>query len=436
MKYDLIIKGGTIVSMNPSYELFEDTAICIKDGLIQKICPTSEIDGEAAEVIDAEGHLVTPGFVNCHSHLPMTYLRGLADDLPLFTWLNEHIWPMEGKLLSSTFVYDSSLHGIAESILNGVTTTADFYFLSEETAKAMTKVGMRGVLSRTFIDPNGERGIDEHIQFLKRMDEEYRDNPLIDWAIAPHAIYTVSSNLLKQSAEYALAEDKLLHIHLSETKKEVEDCLKEHGKRPLHYLADLGFLELKALFAHGVHLDESELKLMEGTNLAVSVCTNSNLKLVSGFAPLKLMEEHNICYGIGTDGVASNNKLDILEELSTTAKLHKALNEDPVFLPAKEAFAKLTIEAARALGKDKLIGSLEEGKAADILLIDHRKLFSSPLYDPYSHLVYAIGREQITDVFISGNRVLKNRRLTTVCEEDIYRTALSYKEKIVQMRQS
>jgi 5-methylthioadenosine/S-adenosylhomocysteine deaminase len=432
-KYDHIIKGGTIVCMDRDFRVLEDHFILVKDSKIDAILPISAMKAyKAKHVTDASHCLVIPGLINAHSHLPMTYLRGLADDLPLDKWLGEYIWPLEARLIDEEFVYHASLHGAAEMLKNGISYTNDMYFHSDKIVQAASRAGMRVQVSSAIIER--EEGMDyaEIMAKMHSLVDFCADYPLADCSLAPHAIYTCSEKLLKTCAEYAQRYDWTLHTHLSETRSELEDCLKHHGKRPLNYLADLGFLETRCLFAHGVWLSGEELKLLEGKDCGIAICTDSNLKLASGFAPLKGILEHNVPFALGTDGVASNNNLDLLDELSTTAKLHKSINQDPEFLPAREAFAHVTIEAARALGKADTLGSLEPGKAADICIINTRDLQSSPIYNPYSQLVYALSSHQIRDLMVAGSFALKDYALQNLEEEELLARAEHYKQKIVK----
>ncbi|MCB5270895.1 MAG: amidohydrolase family protein [Candidatus Cloacimonetes bacterium] len=430
-KCDTIIKGGSFITMDPEFRILSEHFMVIDQGRIVDILPLDQIKQyKAKQTHDAFGCLVTPGFINAHSHMPMSYFRGLADDLPLHTWLKDYIWPLEAKMMTPDFVYDASLHSAAEMILNGITLTNDMYFQKERIADACIRAGMRVLVSEAIIAPKYSGDGHEFAEKLLEFEDAYRDQPLVGCTIAPHAIYTCSAELYSSCARLAADHGWLLHTHLSETQQELEDCLKLNGKRPLEYLASLGVLEAKCLFAHGVWLSGKELELLEGSQSAISICTDSNLKLASGIAPLKDMLKRHLSVALGTDGVASNNNLDILEELSTTAKLHKAINADPEFLPARDAFALLTIGGARTLGKEQDLGSLEAGKCADLLIIDLQNLQSQPLYHPYSQLVYALGAEQIRDVMVAGNFVLKKRQLSNLDEAELISTAQEYQIKI------
>ncbi len=432
IKCDTLIRGGCIITMDPSFRILENHDLAIKDGKIMSFSPSGSLDFDAREIINAENCLITPGFINAHTHMPMTYFRGLADDLPLDKWLQEYIWPLESKMVTPEFVYDASLHAAAEMLCNGITLANDMYFHNDRTADACIEAGIRvivseAVISHTFSGPLSAIG-----DSIRSMRDRYAGQPLVDFALAPHAIYTCDRDMLAEMAAIAAADNLMIHMHLSETESEVENCLKEHKMLPVEYLKDLGYLEQRCIFAHGVWLSEKELDLMQGTNCGIAVCTDSNLKLSSGFLPLKAIRERGIKAAMASDGVASNNNLDILEELSTTAKLHKALNHDPEFLPARDAFAMLTIDAAKALGKDAEVGSLEPDKAADLCIINTHELQGQPLYNPYSHLVYALSSRHIRDVMVAGKLVVNEYRPVFCNTEDLLDRARYWKEKIVR----
>lgn len=430
---ELIIEGGDIVTMDASFRILKEHNLAISGGKIIDIYPERKKKYRADECFDATGCYVTPGLINAHSHLPMSYLRGVADDLPLSEWLTKYIWPLEAKLMNPEYIYHAALHGAAEMLLNGITLTNDMYFQIDSVATACIEAGMRVIISEAIIEGKFQEGFDKFVAIQEQIAAKYKDEELVDIALAPHAIYTCNKDLLKECAQAAAKNKWIIHSHLSETRPEVHNSLKEHGKTPYQLLYDLGFGELHCLFAHGVHLTESELKLMAGTRNSVAICTDSNLKLASGFAPLKALRQHGILTPLGTDGVSSNNDLDLLAELSTTAKLHKALNEDPEFLSAREAFALVTIDAARALGKGNTLGSLEIGKAADLLLIDPYSLNSQPLYDIYSHLVYAINSQQIRDVFVAGKLVVENRVWANLDEGNLMENAFHYQRMVERL---
>ena len=435
MIFDLVLENGTIITMNEHSQILEQHCIAIKDGKIQAIFPCDKVSYETKQKIDASNCLIIPGLINMHSHLPMTYFRGLADDLPLNIWLQQYIWPLEAKLIKPQFVYDATVHSAAEMIKNGISTANDMYFCMNSIADACSKVGLRVFISEALID-NEQTPKDRNNTIgkkIKDLKENYKDNPLIDFTLAPHSLYACSEKTLKTCAEVASENAFLVHTHLSETQEEVENCLKEHKLRPVEYLNKLGFLDVQGIFAHGVWVNEKEMDLLaEKGNISIAICTESNLKLSSGFAPIKMYREKGINLCLGTDGVASNNNLDLLAEISVTAKLHKALNNDPTLLPAQDAFAFATINAAKALGKEKELGSLEIGKLADIAVVSLQELENSPLYNPYSLLVYAINHNSIRDMIVQGKIVMRNRQLLFIDEQQILDKANYYKKMILQ----
>ncbi|PKN73579.1 MAG: cytosine deaminase [Candidatus Cloacimonetes bacterium HGW-Cloacimonetes-3] len=435
MKFDLVIEGGCIVCMDARYTILEEHCIGIIDGRIEAIFPRGSSAYSVAKRIDASNCLVIPGMINAHSHLPMTYFRGLADDLPLHQWLQEYIWPLEAKLVNPAFVFDATLHGAAEMIQNGISCTNDMYFHMASIADACTQAGLRVVIGEALIDPMGSQPIDNKIigSKVKELKQQYQANPLVDFSLAPHSIYTCRKATLEQCAKVAAENGFMVHMHLSESEKEVQDCIHEHGKTPVAYLQSLGMLDALTVFAHGIWVDESEMELLaKHGNSSIAVCTESNLKLISGFAPLKSYTAHGINLCLATDGVASNNNLDLLSELSLTAKLHKALNNDTGFLSARDAFSMVTINAAKALGRQQDIGSLEVGKLADIAILSVSELENLPMYNPYSHLAYATTSRSVRDMVIQGKPVMLDRKLCLVDESLIINKASEYKTMILK----
>lgn len=435
MSYDIVIDGGTLVTMDGEFRVLENHCIAIDHGKIKAIFPVGTTKFIAKQHIDGHGCLVIPGLINAHSHLAMTYFRGLADDLPLDKWLHGFIWPLEAKLVKPQFVFDASLHGAAEMIKNGISLTNDMYFQMPSIADACSKAGLRVIVGEALIDhklseADGIHGIGDQ---LKQLKMQYRNDHLIDFSLAPHAIYTCSQEVLTKCVEVALENDYLIHMHLSETNDEVLACQKTRGKRPVEYLQELGFLQARSVLAHGIWLDDNEVELLAASGKSsVAICTESNLKLTAGFAPIQkyLAAGVNLC--LGTDGVASNNNLDLLSEMSVTAKLHKALNNAPTLLPARDAFAMITINAAKAIGRDAELGSLEIGKLADVAVINMNELEHQPLYNPYSHLVYAVNSGMVRDMIINGKAVMLNRTLSQVDEGQIISKAKDYKELILK----
>ena len=430
MTCDLIIRGGTIVSMDAGGSILEHHDILISGSKIEAILPTGSHAATSSRIIDASGCIVMPGLINAHTHLPMTYFRGLADDLPLARWLGDYIWPLEAKLIKHQFVFDATLHGAAEMIQSGICRANDMYFQMGAIAEACTEAGMRCHVSEAMIDhqSKGSRPpVGSKVMELQRL---YQDNHLVDFSLAPHAIYTCGEETLRSVASFAKEHDILVHMHLSETEDEVSSCLAAHGMRPVQYLKETGILDCRCVFAHGVWCDESEMELLAEASASIAICTESNLKLASGIAPIALYQKHGVNLCLGTDGVASNNNLDLFSEMDFTAKLHKAINHDPSMLPAAELVQMATINAAKALGIASSAGSLEPGKLADIAIIDTLDLQSQPIYNPYSHLVYAVGRQSVRDVIIDGKILLDNRVLTQIDEAALITRAQDYRELV------
>ncbi|MDP2173121.1 MAG: amidohydrolase family protein [Candidatus Cloacimonadaceae bacterium] len=427
--YDILIRGGTILTMDDAMQVLEGFEIAILNGKIVALQTEGNSQTSAAQIIDARGCIVIPGLINAHSHLPMTYFRGLADDLPLNIWLNEYIWPLEAKLLKRDFIFDAALHGASEMIKNGITMTHDMYFDMPAIADACSKAGLRALIGEAIIELGDVS--DDSLNFIgSKMIEQkaaYSSNPLIDFNLSPHAIYTCSRKTLERCAEVALQNDILLHMHLSESDTEVDNCIKQNGLRPVHYLKEIGFLDCRNIFAHGILINEEEMEILAQSHSSIAICTESNLKLCSGIAPLKAYHDHGINTCFATDGVASNNNLDLLAEMDITAKLHKTVNNDPAFLPAAETLKMATRNAARALGVFDKRGSIEIGKDADITILALDELNSQPIYNPYSHVVYALGARAVRDVIINGKAVLRDRKLVNVDESELIATAKRYK---------
>ncbi len=428
-----ILKNAIVLTMNSNHELLENTDIFIENGIISEISPA--INHKNCEEIDCSEFILMPGFINTHTHVAMSYMKGLADDLDLHTWLTRHIWPAEQKMLDFDFVYDASVHGICEMIKNGITCFNDMYFFENATAKACEKIGMRAVLGEGVIDfPAGlHDGSDSALNFIRELHRKYRNNRLINIAVAPHAVYTASKETWIKALNLAKELDLLLHFHLSETEKENKDFFDKNKMSPTEMLQETGVLNHKSVAAHAIHLSENDIEILAESRTSIAVCTKSNLKLISGFAPISSYEKAQINWSIATDGVSSNNNLDLAEEASLTAKLHKCLNKDPEFLNAEKMLRQCTIRAAEALGLEKETGSIEVGKAADIIFIDLNDIATQPIYDYYSQILYAMNSRQIRYVMINGKFVLKNRKLTIADEDQILAKARIYKSKILKI---
>jgi 5-methylthioadenosine/S-adenosylhomocysteine deaminase len=431
---DVIIQADYVLTMDADLAVIEDGAVAVKGGRIAAVGKADEIGKRytAAKVIGGKGKVAFPGFVNTHTHAAMVYFRGLADDLPLKVWLEEHIWPAEGRWLSPEFVSDAVELACLEMLRGGITTYADMYFFSDSGARATKKIGMRAVIGAGVVDfpTSTGRNADDYLANAERLIMEWRNDELIVPSVADHSAYACSPETLQKSAELAGRYGVPLQIHLSETGWEVGEVLSRYNKRPVVHLASLGLLNENLIAAHCVWLEPEEIELLAATKTGVSHCIESNLKLASGIAPVPRMLKAGIHVSFGTDGAASNNDLNILSEMSTAAKVHKAVSGDPTALSAKQAMLMATRWGAEALNLGNMTGSLEAGKTADIVLADLHKPHLMPIYDIYSHIVYSMNASDVETVVVAGRVVLDNRSLTTADESEIMAKAVEWGGKI------
>jgi 5-methylthioadenosine/S-adenosylhomocysteine deaminase len=418
MHSDILITNSTILPLSHNKaELIENGFISIKDGVISALGSMADLpdSSRADKTIDATGHLVMPGLVNTHTHAPMTLFRGLADDLPLMTWLNEHIFPAEAKSVNQEMVYWCSKLAAAEMILAGTTTTADGYFLEDSVADAFTDCGLRSVVAQGVIDfpapgvPDPTQNVAMAAHFIDRWQDK---NEIITPAVFCHSPYTCSPDTLKKAKEMASQKNSMLFIHLAETKTEVEQVQEQHNTTPVRYLDSLGILDKDTICVHCVWLEEEEIEILAKNRAKVSTCPQSNMKLGSGIAPLKKMLAAGISVGLGTDGCASNNALDLFSEMDLCAKLHKVKDLDPTALPAKAVLEIATIGGASVLGMADDIGSLSKGKKADIILLDLLQPHLQPFYHP-DLLVYAASGADVSTVIINGKLIMHDRQILT-----------------------
>ncbi|MBN2438457.1 MAG: amidohydrolase [Deltaproteobacteria bacterium] len=414
---DILITGGTLLTMAPPGEIVEDPVIGIRNGKIDFIekgkIPAGHY-GAVREIVDASGCIVMPGLVNVHAHLAMTCFRGLADDLPLMTWLNDHIFPAEARFINRRSVYAGAMLAIAEMILSGTTTFCDGYFFEGEVGRAAIAAGMRGVIAQGFIDLPvlDQSGHSEKTAIAKRFVKRWRDrSPLITPALFCHSPYTCSPETLRIVKDVARRYGVTFQIHLSETREEIRMIRERHGKKPVQHLHDLDLLDQNTIAAHCIWLDDEELDLLAAGRVKVAHDPESNMKLGAGVAPVPGMLRRGIDVGLGTDGCASNNNLDLFGEMGMAAKLHKVFSGNPTVLTAERVVEMATIGGARVLGMADRIGSIVPGKEADIILVDMRKPHLTPLYHPFSHLVYAAGGADVVMSIIGGRIVMKDRRL-------------------------
>lgn len=431
---DTLIHSRWIIPVEPDNTVLEHHSLAIHDGRITAILPTDEAKTryQADHSHDFTHHALMPGMINAHAHAAMSLFRGLSDDLPLMTWLSEHIWPAEAKWVHPEFVQDGSELAIAEMIRGGTTCFNDMYFFPDITAKVASQCGMRASIGLILIDfPTAwAADADEYIAKGLEIHDSYRNDPLIQTAFAPHAPYTVSDAPLARIQTLAEELDIPIHMHIHETEHEVEQSIEQHGKRPLARLKELGMLTPRLLAVHMTQLTEDEISELAETGVHVLHCPESNLKLASGFCPTQLLHNAGVNIAIGTDGAASNNDLDMFGEMRSCALLAKAVAKDASAIPAHTALRMATLNGARALGMDDITGSLVVGKAADVIAVDLGALETQPLYDPVSQLVYSAGRHQVTDVWIAGRQLLSGRKLTKMDMDDIIKRAAEWQTRI------
>ncbi|GAP11214.1 cytosine deaminase [Bellilinea caldifistulae] len=436
---DLILKNAIVVSMDPQFNLYEPGAVVIRQQNIVAAGRQNEIlqQYSAEQIMDCDGKILMPGMVNAHTHVPMTLLRGLADDLRLDVWLLGYMMPVEREFVSPDFVRLGTGLACAEMIRGGVTTFADMYYFEEDIAVATAQAGLRGICGQTvlkFPTPDAQ-SYEESLAYARDYIQRWKNHPLIIPAVAPHAPYTCTDEILRACAQLAIEMDVPLHIHLSETAQEVENMRREQGMPVIPFVKKLGLLDAKVIAAHCVHVDEGEMRTFQHYNTGIAHNPSSNLKLASGIAPVKKMLELGLNVGIGTDGPASNNDLDMFEEMRLASFLAKGSSGDPTALPALETLAMATSIGAKALHVGHLTGSIEAGKRADLILLDLTPVHNSPRFqrDPqgiYSQIVYAAKAMDVTDVMVNGQWLMRDRRLLTLNEEEMLREAEDYARRI------
>ncbi len=403
---DLVIEARWLCPIVPKNTLLEYQSVVIQSGKIIDICAISSAFElyQANEVVQLTEHVLIPGLINLHTHAAMSLMRGVADDLPLMTWLNEHIWPAEQAILSEQYVQDATLLACAEMLSGGITCFNDMYFYPRTTSVAATQAGIRANLGLVVLEFPTAYATDAADYLQKGFDahDSWRSNPLISTCIAPHAPYTVSNQTFETVLTYAEQLGLGIHTHLHETRDEIAQSQAQFGLRPLQRLAQLGLLGPNFLAAHGVHLQDSEIDMLAEFGCHVAHCPSSNLKLANGIAPISKLLAKGVNVGLGSDGAASNNRLDIFAEMRLSALLAKGLSEDATVIPAHQALEMATINAAKAMGLEDKIGSIEIGKLADLTAVKLSEPIINPCYDPISHLVYTCGREQVSHTWVAG----------------------------------
>lgn len=438
-RVEIILAGGTVVAMNDGFDVIPDGAVAIRDTKIVAVGTRAEVAAayEADTVVDCAGQYIMPGLVNAHTHVPMTLLRGLADDLRLDVWLMGYMMPTEREFVNPEFCRVGTGLACAEMIRSGITCFADMYYYEAEVAAATAEAGLRGVLGQTilkFPSPDAETyefSLDYAAQFI----EKWRGHPLITPAVAPHAPYSTTDDILRECAQLAKAYDVPILIHIAETKLEVEDNVELHGMTVVPWVQSVGLLDAKVLAAHCVHINGGEMRILHDHHTTIAHCPTSNLKLAAGIAPVAQMLEHDLTVGIGTDGTASNNDLDMFEEVRLAAILAKTAANDPTALPARQALLMATRMGAEALFMGDVTGSLEVGKLADVITVEANPVHNVPQFsrDPnavYSRIVYAGKSGDVRHVICNGRWLMRDRQLLTIDEKTLLEQAEAYAVKI------
>ncbi|MCP3852436.1 MAG: TRZ/ATZ family hydrolase [Gammaproteobacteria bacterium] len=431
---DTIIHARWIIPVEPDDTVLENHSLIIHQGKILDILSTtsSEKKYQGQAVHHLTSHALIPGLVNTHTHAAMSLMRGMADDLPLMEWLSEHIWPAESQFVNYQFVKHGTDLAVAEMIRGGTTTFNDMYFFPDACAKSAEEAGIRASLGLIVIDfPSAwAKDSEEYLHKGLQLHEQYRHHPLVSTAFAPHAPYTVSDEPLKQIKVYAEKLDIPIHIHLHETKGEVDEATANTKMRPIERLEKLGLLSPLLLAVHMTQLNDNEIKILNQYKVNVVHCPESNLKLASGFCPTAKLQKSKVNIALGTDGAASNNDLDMFSEMRSAALLAKAVAGDATVIPAHTALKMATLNGAIALGLDSVTGSLKKGKAADIVAINLDTIETQPIYSPISQIVYSASREQVSNVWVQGKHLLNNRQLTTLDEAKIIQKAVQWRDKM------
>ena len=433
-KIDQLIHARWIITCEDNNRVLENHALAIKDGKIQAIIPSKDTSTtyQATSEAHYNAHAIMPGFINSHTHLAMNMLRGYADDLELMDWLNNHIWPAEGKWVGNEFVYDASRLAMGEMIRGGTTCFNDMYFYFNTTAKAAEEIGIRAHIGMHIIGvPTAwAQTIDENFAKAIEFYQQYKNNPLVTPTMAPHSTYTLSIEDLVRCKNLADEYKLKINIHLQESVAEINQSMQQHGKRPLQRINDIGMVTPDLIAIHMTQIDDNDFAILQKHKPSLVHCPESNLKLVSGMSPVEKLYQLGINVALGTDGAASNNDLDMIGEMRTAAFIGKITANDPKAVSAENVLKMATINGAKALGIDHLTGSLTAGKSADFIAIDLERIETQPCYNPLSAIVYAASRDQVTDVWVKGKQLLKNRQLQTIDEKELINKAQNWRNKI------
>ena len=415
---DFLIKNGTILTMDTQNAIIKDGVLGIKGDTISYIGSGDGKEFQVKRIIDAKGGLILPGLINGHTHAAMTLFRGLADDLPLMEWLNNYIFPAESRM-DADFVYSGTLLACAEMIMSGTTTFCDMYLFEDEVARAAKEAGMRSLVGEVLYDFDSPNygPMENGLKYTEDLINKWQGDPLVSIAVEPHSLFTCSPELLSRCNELALKYNVPLIIHVAETISEIDEVKKRYGKGPVEHLKSLGLLGPQLIADHCVHLGEEDIKMFAENDVKAIHNPESNMKLASGIAPVPDMLKSNVTVGLGTDGCASNNNLDLFAEMDMAAKLHKINTMDTTVMDAVTVMRMATIEGAKALGMGEITGSLEKGKKADVIILDTKKPHLTPMYNPFSHLVYSARGNDVTHCIINGQLLMEDRKLLGI---DLY----------------
>ncbi|MBT5891193.1 MAG: TRZ/ATZ family hydrolase [Chromatiales bacterium] len=431
---DIIVLPRWIIPMQPIGKVLENQAVVVRKGRIDSICSLQEARAIApdAEIIERTEHVLLPGFINAHTHSAMSLLRGYADDLPLQEWLAEHIWPAEAEWVNPAFVRDGTQLAIAEMLKSGTTCFNDMYFFPDEIARIASETGIRASIGLIVLDIPSiwAKDFDEYLSKGVAVADKFRDHSLISTVFAPHSPYLVSEEHMRHLAVLADELDKQVHMHIAETADEVRESMDKHGFRPLQRVAGSGLLSSHLQAVHMTQINNTEIAELAKAGATVVHCPESNLKLASGICPITALTEAGVNVALGTDGAASNNDLDMMSEMRTAALLAKGSSGDATAMPAEQILAMATINGAKALGMDAELGSIEPGKIADMICIDLNQPATQPVYNPISQIIYAAGRDQVTDVWVAGKPLLTKRKLTTLDETAIIKQSKAWQARI------
>jgi 5-methylthioadenosine/S-adenosylhomocysteine deaminase len=430
----LLVTNGIVVTMNPARQVIQDGAVAIDGSDIVGVGPAGDLAARfrGRDTLDAKGQIVLPGLVNTHTHAPMVLYRGLADDLALSEWLEKYIFPAEAKTVSPAFVRAGTRLAALEMIQSGTTTFADMYYFEEEIARETKAAGLRGVLGQTVIQfPVADAKTPaEALTRAEAFITAFKGDPLITPAVAPHAIYTLDAASLRAARDLSRRHNVPTLIHLAETQDEARNAEAQFKLSPVGYLESLGFLGPGVLAAHGVWVSEPDIALLQMRGVGVSHNPESNMKLASGTAPVPAYLRADVAIGLGTDGAASNNDLDMFEAMRMASLLHKLQTGDPRVVGARTALEMATIRGARALGMESRIGSLETGKRADLILVDVSGARQTPMYDPVSHLVYVTRGDDVRTTIVNGRILMQDRKMRTLNDAEVIREARAWADKV------